>query len=210
LPGAHAGEFSRQARPGRRGGKRVANRAAIQNPEGLPGRSPGRFGRPLGAATEPRRGEGTLLLGSMFLAIGRCIAAPIAGPIAAAIGEPYEASPQEVKPAGATLLPASPLGARRSVEECFKRKIFGHLFGMTNRLQRISVSFISTTLISGSELFPSDRDTFFVEQLNYPFINPALHDLALSSSSTHPADIHRPGNGKSDPDMGDHRGVHRA
>jgi hypothetical protein len=40
----------------------VANRAAIQNPEGLPGRSPGRFGRPVGAATEPRRGEGTLLL----------------------------------------------------------------------------------------------------------------------------------------------------
>ena len=88
LPGAHAGEFSRQARPGRRGGKRVADRAAIQNPEGLPGRSPGRFGRPGGAATEPRRGDGILLLGSMFLALGGCIAGPIVGPIAAAIGEP--------------------------------------------------------------------------------------------------------------------------
>ena len=88
LPGAHAGEFSRQARPGRRGGKRVANRAAIQNPKGLPGRSPGRFGRPVGAATEPRRGEGTLLLVSIALAIARRIAPPIAGPIADAIGEP--------------------------------------------------------------------------------------------------------------------------
>ena len=88
LPGAHAGEFSRQARPGRRGGKRVANRAAIQNPEGLPGRSPGRFGRPAGAATEPRRGDGILLLGSMFLALGGCIAGPIVWPIAPAIGEP--------------------------------------------------------------------------------------------------------------------------
>jgi hypothetical protein len=47
----------------------VANCAAIQNPEGLPGRSPGRFGRPVGAATEPRRGEGTLLLVSMVLAL---------------------------------------------------------------------------------------------------------------------------------------------
>ena len=47
----------------------MANRAAIQNPEGLPGRSPGRFGRPVGAATEPRRGEGTLLLVSMVLAL---------------------------------------------------------------------------------------------------------------------------------------------
>ena len=44
----------------------MADRAAIQNPEGLPGRSPGRFGRPGGAATEPRRGDGILLLGSMF------------------------------------------------------------------------------------------------------------------------------------------------
>ena len=79
--------FSRQARPGRRGGKRVADRAAIQNPEGLP-RAPGRFGRPGGAATEPRRGDGILLLGSMFLALGGCIAGPIVGPIAAAIGEP--------------------------------------------------------------------------------------------------------------------------
>ena len=90
----------------------MANCAAIQNPTGLPGRSPGRFGRPVGAATEPRRGEGTLLLGSMFLAIGRCIAAPIAGPIAAAIGEPYEASAQKVRPAGATLSPASLPDAR--------------------------------------------------------------------------------------------------
>ena len=88
LPGAHAGEFSRQARPGRRGGKRVANRAAIQNPKDLPGRSPGRFGRPGGAATEPRRGDGILLLGSMFLALGGCIAGPIVWPIAPAIGEP--------------------------------------------------------------------------------------------------------------------------
>ena len=88
LPGAHAGEFSRQARPGRRGGKRVANRAAIQNPKDLPGRSPGRFGRPAGAATEHRRGDGTLLLVSMVLALGRAIARPIVSPIAAAIGEP--------------------------------------------------------------------------------------------------------------------------
>lgn len=47
----------------------MANCAAIQNPKGLPGRSPGRFGRPVGAATEPRRGEGTLLLVSMVLAL---------------------------------------------------------------------------------------------------------------------------------------------
>ena len=66
----------------------MANRAAIQNPKGLPGRSPGRFGRPGGAATEPRRGEGTLLLVSIALAIARRIAPPIAGPIADAIGEP--------------------------------------------------------------------------------------------------------------------------
>ena len=50
--------------------------------------APGRFGRPGGAATEPRRGDGILLLGSMFLALGGCIAGPIVGPIAAAIGEP--------------------------------------------------------------------------------------------------------------------------
>ena len=48
LPGAHAGEFSRQARPGRRGGKRVEARAASRNPESLTGRSPVRFGRPAG------------------------------------------------------------------------------------------------------------------------------------------------------------------
>ena len=47
----------------------MANRAAIQNPEGLPGRSPGRFGRPAGAATEPRRGDCILLLVSMVLAL---------------------------------------------------------------------------------------------------------------------------------------------
>ena len=55
LPGAHAGEFSRQARSGRRGGKRVEARAASRNPEGLTGRSPGRFGRPVG---RPRQTEG--------------------------------------------------------------------------------------------------------------------------------------------------------
>ena len=77
LPGAHAGEFSRQARPGRGGGKRVLNRAAIQNPESLPGRSPGRFGRPTGPPAEPRRGDGTLLLVSMVLALGLRIARPI-------------------------------------------------------------------------------------------------------------------------------------
>ena len=55
LPGAHAGEFSRQARPGRRGGKRVEARAASRNPQGLTGRSPGRFGRPVG---RPRHTEG--------------------------------------------------------------------------------------------------------------------------------------------------------
>ena len=48
LPGAHAGEFSRQARSGRRGGKRVEARAASRNPESLTGRSPVRFGRPAG------------------------------------------------------------------------------------------------------------------------------------------------------------------
>lgn len=69
----------------------MANRAAIQNPKGLPGRSPGRFGRPGGAATEPHRGDGTLLLVSIVLALGRCIARPIVWPIAAAIGEPYKA-----------------------------------------------------------------------------------------------------------------------
>ena len=47
----------------------MANRAAIQNPKALPGRSPGRFGRPAGAATEHRRGDGTLLLVSMVLAL---------------------------------------------------------------------------------------------------------------------------------------------
>ena len=66
----------------------MANRAAIQNPEGLPGRSPGRFGRPVGAVTEHRRGDGTLLLVSTVLALGRAIARPIVSPIAAAIGEP--------------------------------------------------------------------------------------------------------------------------
>ena len=65
----------------------MAYRAAIQNPEGLPGRSPGRFGRPAGAATETRRGDGTLLLVSMVLALGSPIAQPIVLPIAAAIGE---------------------------------------------------------------------------------------------------------------------------
>ena len=84
----------------------MADRAAIQNPEGLPGRSPGRFGRPGGAATEPRRGDGILLLGSMFLALGGCIAGPIVGPIAAAIGEPQERQFQGVRQAGATLSPA--------------------------------------------------------------------------------------------------------
>ena len=69
----------------------MANRAAIQNPKGLPGRSPGRFGRPAGAATEPRRGDGTLLLVCIVFAIGRCIAGAMAGPIAAAIGQQYVA-----------------------------------------------------------------------------------------------------------------------
>ena len=66
----------------------MANRAAIQNPKVLPGRSPGRFGRPEGPATEPHRGEGTLLLVSIALALGRRIARPIAGSIVYAIGEP--------------------------------------------------------------------------------------------------------------------------
>ena len=66
----------------------MANRAAIQNPNGRPGRSPGRFGRPAGAATEPRRGDGTLLLVSMVLALSRPIPGPMVSPIAAAIGEP--------------------------------------------------------------------------------------------------------------------------
>ena len=55
LPGAHKGEFSRQARPGRRGGKRVEARGASRNPKSLAGRSPGRFGRP---ARRPRQTEG--------------------------------------------------------------------------------------------------------------------------------------------------------
>ena len=63
-------------------------RAASRNPEGLTGRSPGRFGRHAGTATEPRRGDGTLLLVSMVLALGRSIAGAMAGSIAAAIGEP--------------------------------------------------------------------------------------------------------------------------
>ena len=64
LPGAHAGEFSRQARPGRRGGKRVEARAASRNPESLTGRSPGRFGRPAG---RPRQTEGMARCGSAFV-----------------------------------------------------------------------------------------------------------------------------------------------
>ena len=63
-------------------------RAASRNPEGLPGRSPGRFGQPAGLATEPRRGDGTLLLVSMVLALGRPIPGPMVSPIATAIGEP--------------------------------------------------------------------------------------------------------------------------
>ena len=64
LLGAHAGEFSRQARPGRRGGKRVEARAASRNPESLTGRSPGRFGRPAG---RPRQTEGMARCGSALV-----------------------------------------------------------------------------------------------------------------------------------------------
>ena len=64
LPGAHAGEFSRQARPGRRGGKRVEARAASRNPESLTGRSPGRFGRPAG---RPRQTVGMARCCSAFV-----------------------------------------------------------------------------------------------------------------------------------------------
>ena len=63
LPGAHAGEFSRQARSGRRGEKRVEARAASRNPESLTGRSPGRFGRPVG---RPRLTVGKVRCGSAF------------------------------------------------------------------------------------------------------------------------------------------------
>ena len=64
LPGAHAGEFSRQARPGGGGGKRVEARAASQNPESLTGRSPGRFGRPVG---RPRQTVGMACCCSAFV-----------------------------------------------------------------------------------------------------------------------------------------------
>ena len=77
-------ETSPSRAQGRRGW-RIAQR--IQNPEGLRG-APREVWAPGGAATEPHRGDGILLLGSMFLALGGCIAGPIVGPIAAAIGEP--------------------------------------------------------------------------------------------------------------------------
>ena len=64
LPGAHAGEFSRQARPGGGGGKRVEARAASRNPESLTGRSPGRFGRPVG---RPRQTVGMACCCSAFV-----------------------------------------------------------------------------------------------------------------------------------------------
>ena len=64
LPGAHAGEFPRQALSGRRGGKRVEARAASRNPESLTGRSPGRFGRPVG---RPRQTVGMACCCSAFV-----------------------------------------------------------------------------------------------------------------------------------------------
>lgn len=53
LPGAHAGEFSRQARPGCRGGKRVEARAASRNPESLRGAPPEGLGVPQGGHDRP-------------------------------------------------------------------------------------------------------------------------------------------------------------
>ena len=62
-------------------GWRIAQR--FRTLKAFRGAPPGGLGGP-----EPRRGDGILLLGSMFLALGGCIAGPIVGPIAAAIGEP--------------------------------------------------------------------------------------------------------------------------
>ena len=90
LPGAHAGEFSRQARPGRRGGKRVEARAASRNPESLPGRSPGRFGRSRRDGHGAPQGGRRFAVGSMPFPMGLSIGFPMPLPMALRIGKPIE------------------------------------------------------------------------------------------------------------------------
>ena len=90
LPGAHAGEFSRQARPGRRGGKRVEARAASRNPESLTGRSPGRFGRSRRDGHGAPQGGRRFAVGSMPFPMGLSIGFPMPLPMALRIGKPIE------------------------------------------------------------------------------------------------------------------------
>ena len=90
LPGAHKGEFSRQARPGRRGGKRVEARAASRNPESLTGRSPGRFGRSRRDGHGAPQGGRRFAVGSMPFPMGLSIGFPMPLPMALRIGKPIE------------------------------------------------------------------------------------------------------------------------
>jgi len=65
----------------------VEARVASRNLKSQTGRSPGGLWLPVRVATEPQRGDGTLLLVSMVLALGRSIVGFIVSPIALGIDE---------------------------------------------------------------------------------------------------------------------------